>query len=87
MRGTVILSNLCRHGVVVVVAGTGGRRGGKVGLSWRFGPSARAIVGRGLLVLRRRPLPDARGRGSGNVESARGRAPEEGIYEEANLTS
>ena len=86
MSGTVILSNLRRDGVVVVVPGTGGRRGGKVGSSWRFGPSARVIEGRGLLVRRRRPLSDARDRGSGNVESARGRVPEEGVYEEASLT-
>ena len=77
-RGTVILRDLRTARVVVVVVlgtgeGSGWRRYGKVGSSWRFGPGVRGTAGRGLLILLRGPLSDARD-GGGKSESARGRA-------------
>ena len=77
-RGTVILSDLRTEGVVFVVPGTGGRRRGKVGSSWGFGPDTRGIAGKGLLILLRGPLKDTWDGGSGKSNSAggRGRGPE-----------
>ena len=88
-RGTVILSDLRTEGVMVVeVPGTGGRRRGKVGSSWGFGPDMWGIAGRGLLILLRGPLQDTCDGGSGKSNSSRERVPEpEGMHGEASETT
>jgi hypothetical protein len=85
-RGTVTLSDLRTDGVV---PGTGGgrawRRRGKVGSSWGCGPGS---AGRGLLILLRGPLAEAREWGIGKCESACGRALQpEGVQGVATETT
>jgi hypothetical protein len=85
-RGTVILSDLRTEGVVVVVPGRGRssawRRRGKVGSSWGCGPGS---AGRGLLILLRGPLAEAREGASGRASL---HAPEpEGVQGVARETT